>query len=60
MRGLILYSKHNEEEKYVRFSIPEALWGSLGPRLIGFLGRIFVADADEFLVQLFRRFSRES
>ena len=57
---------------HVGFSIPEALGGSLGPVLnprthrnpVAIftsnrnLGRIFVAD--EFLVQLFRRFGGES
>ena len=57
--------------RHVEFSIPEALGGSLGPVLnprahrnpVAIftsnrnLGRIFVAD--EFLVQLFRRFGRE-
>ena len=58
--------------RHVEFSIPEALGGTLGPVLnprahrnpVAIftsnrnLGRIFVAD--EFLVQLFRRFGRES
>ena len=62
-----LYNRFLQLRRHVGFSIPEALGGSHGPVLRNpvaiftsnrNLGGIFVAD--EFLVQLFRRFGRES